>query len=223
VLLRAAGVQARYVSGYVLMAEENVPVTVTGEDAHAWAEYYEPALGTWILLEATPSEGIPSGEEEESASPETQPTQIQETRPPAPTAPSQQNSQPTLPGAAQQEKNADFRWLRGIMLGIAVTAALLAAAEGQRRLRLRQRKKRTGTVNAQALARWQEAELFARLLKSAPPEELEQLAIKAKFSQHTLTEQELAQFDAYLEDTEKRLRQLPLHRRLAAKYIFAAY
>lgn len=222
VLLRAAGVEARYVSGYTLTAKADMPVTVTGADAHAWAEYYEPALDTWILLEATPGEGIPSGETEEQA--ETQPTQPPQTQPQAPTAPSQQSPLPTQPDAVQQEEpSGRFRWLANVCLAVLLLAALLAAVEGQRIFRLRQRKKRTGTANAQALARWQEAELFARLLKTAPPEELEQLAIKAKFSQHTLTEQELALFDTYLEDTGKQLRQLPLHRRLAAKYIFAAY
>src|SRR5699024_8865777 len=48
VLLRTAGIEARYVSGYMIQTRAGETVTVTGEHAHAWAEYYEPALGLWL-------------------------------------------------------------------------------------------------------------------------------------------------------------------------------
>ena len=56
-LLRAMGIPARYVAGYLVDAERGEWVTVTTDDAHAWAEFYLPGLG-WVPLEATP--GSPS-------------------------------------------------------------------------------------------------------------------------------------------------------------------
>lgn len=56
VLLRAAGIEARYVSGYLVKTAPGMPATVTEKNAHAWAEYYEPTLGVWLVLEATPSD-----------------------------------------------------------------------------------------------------------------------------------------------------------------------
>ena len=56
VLLRAAGIEARYVSGYLVKTAPGTPADVTEKNAHAWAEYYEPTLGVWLVLEATPSD-----------------------------------------------------------------------------------------------------------------------------------------------------------------------
>ena len=61
VLLRAAGIPARYVTGYMFQSLAGTPVTVRANQAHAWVEYYEPRLGMWLVLESTPSaENAPS-------------------------------------------------------------------------------------------------------------------------------------------------------------------
>ncbi len=54
VLARAAGVPARYVTGYASGAYDstNARYVVTGANAHAWAEVYFPAYG-WIEFEPT--------------------------------------------------------------------------------------------------------------------------------------------------------------------------
>ncbi|MEM1062206.1 MAG: transglutaminase-like domain-containing protein, partial [Planctomycetota bacterium] len=60
VLLRARGIPTRYVTGFVA-AEKNGAggfLTARNEDAHAWAEAYDPERG-WILVEATADSGIP--------------------------------------------------------------------------------------------------------------------------------------------------------------------
>ena len=53
------------------------------------------------------------------------------------------------------------------------------------------------------------------------PEALETLAQKAKFSQHTLTAEELEQFAAYLTDVRHQLEQKPLYLRLVYMYLYA--
>lgn len=53
-MLRYYGIPARYVEGYLIPADKaSQTVTLTGADAHAWAEYYEDGLG-WIPFEVTP-------------------------------------------------------------------------------------------------------------------------------------------------------------------------
>ena len=87
VLLRSAGVPARYVTGYMVQARAGQTITVTEEDAHAWAEYYEPGLNLWIPLEATPaaeSAPAPRPLREESpvvTQPETEPGSLKTTCP----------------------------------------------------------------------------------------------------------------------------------------------
>lgn len=58
-MLRMLGVPARYAEGYLITpdqaagAAEGQPIVLTGQDAHAWAEYYEDGIG-WIPFETVP-------------------------------------------------------------------------------------------------------------------------------------------------------------------------
>lgn len=54
VLLQAAGIPARYVSGYLVQVQANNTTVVRAADAHAWTEYWIPGFG-WTILEATPT------------------------------------------------------------------------------------------------------------------------------------------------------------------------
>ncbi len=54
VLLRAAGIPARYVTGFLIDTKPGETVSVTRAQAHAWAEYYDISLGAWRILETTP-------------------------------------------------------------------------------------------------------------------------------------------------------------------------
>ena len=232
VLLRAAGIEARYVSGYMVRTRAGETVTVTGENAHAWAEYYEPALGIWLVLEATPGAAgtVPeppatTQPPETATEPQTQP----ETRPqPTASAATEASSLPpappeteTVPEPVPEETGS------GIWSGIGKTLLLLTAVaaltEGQRRFRLRLRKAKPKDPNTQALSRWQETERLAKFRREAPPEELERLAQKAKFSQHTLTPEELLQFEAYQRKSLRILRQRPWYCQILYRYIYALY
>ena len=89
------------------------------------------------------------------------------------------------------------------------------------RLRRKRRLMYTGKENRQAICRWRHARRLAWLLKEELPEELTELAEKAKFSQHTLTAEELEQFQTYLESAENRLKKTNILRRTVCKVIFA--
>ncbi len=64
VLLRLAGVPARYVTGFV--ADNQNPLTgcwtALNTDAHAWAEAWDNEAGRWVTVEATPPDGMPGAE-----------------------------------------------------------------------------------------------------------------------------------------------------------------
>lgn len=54
-LLRAAGIPARYVTGYYFKTTAGQWADVTEDDAHAWVEYYIDGMG-WQIMDATPAE-----------------------------------------------------------------------------------------------------------------------------------------------------------------------
>lgn len=218
VLLRAAGIEARYVSGYMVRAGAGETVTVTGENAHAWAEYYEPALGLWLVLEATPAVDATV---QEQTTPEMTTMTTMPTVQPASVPPEQ-----TMPPMLEQTEPAESssQWMALIWV-LPVLAGAAAAIQGQRVLRLerRRRRQKNGPANAQALARWREVVILAKLLKQPAPENLEALAQKAKFSQHTLTEEELLAFESYLRTARRKLSRQPWYRRLVYQYGYALF
>lgn len=231
VLLRAAGVPARYVTGYMLEAAAGETVTVTEENAHAWAEYYEPNLGLWLPLEATPGDAAPvqvlrpqtapaetaaaTEPAEETTVPATEaPTET--TRPPENTEPEPRPSAPDEPTAAEEGPS-----LWGLLL--LPLLGVVLAVQRSARLALRRRRQQKGNTNRQALQRWREAELLSRLLKESPTEELMALAQKAKFSQHELTAEELAQFDSFRRACLRRLKKKPWYRQLVYRFVYVVY
>lgn len=221
VLLRAAGIPARYVTGYRVEVKAGVPARVTSDDAHAWVEYYNPRTWNWTVLEATPADLTMEPEE-----PETEETTL-----PQPVAPTQQTrpSEETLPTEtaaptepeAPKEAHWEIPW--ETVWKILGALAMLAAIEGQRllRIRIRQHRQHLGTPNEQAAARWPEIRLLARLLKADVPEELEALTEKALFSQHELTDQELQQFTDCAAASRRALKAQSWHRKLAFRYWYA--
>ena len=58
ILLRCAGVPARYATGYLAHETENGQTTVRSRDAHAWTEAWIDGVG-WIVVDATPADGTP--------------------------------------------------------------------------------------------------------------------------------------------------------------------
>lgn len=234
VLLRAADVPARYVTGYLLEAKAGQTVTVTEKDAHAWAEYYEPNLDVWIPLEVTPGTEVAI----ETVPPETEATEPETT---ASTEPATEGTEPettaetepeTLPPetVAATDPQFDFPELADSAPGrkfpvkqifLLLLAAVLVPAQRRLRLRLRRKHQRTGSTNTQALRRWQETERLCRLLKAEPPEDLLFLAQKAKFSQYTLTAEELGQFDTFNRGCRKTLGETPWYVRWVYQYVLA--
>lgn len=232
VLLRAAGVPARYVSGYALTATAGQPVTVTAGQAHAWVEYFDSSWG-WRVLEATPA----------AQGPETPATETTETEPSVPETTGEEQTKPTLrPGIdpteaptepsvtaapsspdedPRLEERAEISWEAvNILVGMLLAAVLVA---GQYILRrgLRLREMSTGNVNRRALEQWREIMRLCRILKWSPPEQLLELAEKAKFSQHTLTTEERREFRLFLDHAGNELAKKPFLLRTLIRLIWA--
>lgn len=119
VLLRAAGIPARYVTGYTARVTAGKSVTIPESQAHAWVEYYDAG---WRILDPTPGESssvIPEpvqteptvSKETEPVDPvETDPTEPKETEPAKPieTDPTEPaETQPQTSGSSQTEPSEE--------------------------------------------------------------------------------------------------------------------
>lgn len=226
VLLRAAGIPARYVSGYLVKTQANDAVNVRHKDAHAWVEYYLPGVG-WMMLEATASGGdspvsvtqpTQTTQPEESTEPSIQTRPGEEETTQGPTEGPQTTHPQEQPPASQA--TGEKWWLSLVLTALAV---MLALGQWRVRVALRRQNSRRGKPNAKALRRWQEAALCARLLGVKPEPQLHALAQKAKFSQETITPAELRQFEDYLKDSRTKLKKKPIWNQLVYTLIFALY
>lgn len=224
-LLRMEGVPARYVAGYVAALDGSGQAAVRDSAAHAWVEIYLDGYG-WYPVEMTPGyEGMEAGAGETTAQPpedsegpdvaadpdapgEAQDPEVQE--PAAPEKPDTPEAvPPALPGREETptpRKEWDLTWLWrtvGVLLCLAIPAALYRLAVLWRR-----RRREDGDTNRSAIAAYCR---YRRLLAWGRGEdgEMEALARRAKFSQHTLTEEERAaawdRLETLRRETEKAL------------------
>ncbi len=198
VLLRAAGVPARYVEGYTVDVNSQ-KTTISGDMAHAWVEYYVEDLG-WVIMDPTPADS-------EQPTPPATTTPTQPSQPTAPSTTTQATTsapastvpttaKPEEPSVPESETSRVFRKLLWCLLGI-VAGLLLLVGQWLTRRWWKLRKLRQGHPNRQALARYVEAKRLAKLRHFPVPDELRTLAEKAKFSNHPLTRPELGRFDAF--------------------------
>lgn len=233
VLLRAAKIPARYVSGYVASAIGGEKVTVTADRAHAWVEYFDPQYG-WQILDPTPIsfEEEPQPSTGQSEPSQTDPSDSQPTEPSEsqPTEPSEsQQTEPSVPDVTQPtgpvggKEPSGLKGLWKVLKTILWLMAACAVIVGQYLLRryIRRKHMHTGPSNQRALARWQEVIRMCRILKKKPPERLLILAEKAKFSQYNLTAGERMEFDKYLNTCKAELAEKPVLKKTLLRLIWA--
>lgn len=226
VLLRAARIPARYVEGYMTPVEDGQTVQVKGKMAHAWVEYHVNGVG-WVIMDPTPS----AQREPDPTSAPTDPTEATEKPTDPATKPSESGTEPTKSTApkptepAKQEPKELPEWLAPLLGWLAAVAGTATLIWGQWYLRRRLivQAQRKGSSNQRALARWREIVRLCRMLKKKPSEDLRALAEKAKFSQHTLRPEELAEFVHAQRELTEQLRKKPWYLRVAYRLILAAY
>ena len=206
-LLRAAGIPARYVTGYYFKTQAGQWVDVSEDDAHAWVEYYLNGYG-WQVLDPTPAElAAPSPEDQPEQTPQptdTQQTPAQQTEPEQPQENASQLLEPTQ-GADQSapEAGGGKSVLRAVwgLLAVALAIGLWQVVLTF----LRHAAMQTGSNNKRAVACWRHIEILCKLERAEPPEDLRDLALKARFSQHKLTGEELKRLQDFSAAQEGRL------------------
>jgi len=251
VLLRAAGIPARYVEGYAAHCQAKENTVISSTQAHAWVEYYDRELSVWSILDATPAAAITAGEiisdentkenEAPEALPEPEETdELDETEDIADSHDDSGNgegreddgsetddsrAEEEIPGM-YTEAGKRFRlpdWFTYILWGISAAALILFFVFLQAKLRAAIVWKRwnTGDPNTMALRRWRQSQRMAKRMKTDLPQELHQLALKATFSQHILSPEELERFDAFRRRILEEISEMPFLRKCTMRWWFA--
>jgi transglutaminase-like putative cysteine protease len=230
VLLRAAGIDARYVTGYVARTVPGKTVSVPASQAHAWVEYFEPALGIWMVLEPTPPDFLLDAPEISESQETTEATRPPVTRPTLPeqTETPETTERDVLEDTVRHEDDKGLGLLKkiaGFFKNLLTGALVIGAVWGQYKLRLELLRKRCShpDPNTRALHLWRDAEKLCRIQKQEPPETLEMLAQKARFSQYALTDRELAEFTAFGVERRKQLQAKPWYAQFVYRIVLALY
>ena len=222
-MLRYLGVPARYVAGYVADVPSSGKVDVPDSAAHAWVEIYLDGYG-WEPIEVTPA--YEGGRPGYTATAEATPTPTATVQPTATAAPSA-SAAPTptpsqAPGAVGQgSAKLD---LRLVLIPLAVILVLLAfpirRSVGRSR---RERKFRQENSNRAVIAAYLQLQKLEKWGYEIP-EELFELAKKAKFSPHTLTVEEREQAVSAARAAAAQVdRALPWYRKFWFRYILSLY
>ena len=216
---------------------------------HAWVEYYLPDVG-WIILEVTPGqEQIPlemdpndpnipekpdrpkpddpeDPEEPDDPIAGQEPDEPDVDTPDTPELPDEEIPDEEKKDETPEEKEPPI-WIKlwPILRIPLLILAILCLILGQWKLRVMRRRKRLnkGRHNRRGQYHWRYLVKLFRLLKETPPEACRELAQKARFSQHTLSEEELRSLEAVEKETIQRLRKKGLLWRFVYTIILAAY
>ena len=246
VLLRAARIPARYVEGYIVDCEAGKDVVVSKQNAHAWVEYYDWYTQAWCILETTPAypeterpnrvsvkpqHGKPIGwlDTPEHLKPEQEPT---ETKPTIEDVPPEETETPTSqpeetvttepPGQNDQpqpQPQKNHNWIKPV-LGC-LLAILCILLQGYVRIWVKRKLWDRGQPNKRTIWRWRLIRVDAKLLKQILPKELDDLAKKARFSQHEIQPEELQRYEAYRLTLLAEVAKKPWYQKLFIKWILA--
>lgn len=171
VLLRCCNIPARYVNGYAVNTEAGKWVTVTQDDAHAWVEYYVDGVG-WRMLEVTPAD----------SSDELPQETVQEERPVQPETPAEKPQK----NKCSEDKSGMLLGL-WILMGVAVVLILWWPM-----VRIgRESALKKGTKNERAVKYYRWISFLSRMDKRPVGDTVRELAMKAKFSKHGVSDEEL--------------------------------
>ena len=221
-MLRSLGVPARFTTGYVFTVsgrDIGQTVTLTDENAHAWVEVFYDDVG-WLHLEVTPG-GVgtvipytlphtPGGEEFiETPDLPTRPDEGQFMRDPedllylddggfGASNPGAFLANQGGGGAGAAATLGLEPWQFNLLLKGFFVALVLISLPVRRHLILKHRKKRftQPDTNAAVISMWRYIEKISSR-EAVPPSDIEELALKARFSHHRLSHDERAKVNKY--------------------------
>lgn len=207
VMLRAMGVPARYAEGYIVTADDYKSAVggwanVKDYHAHAWVEIYYPGVG-WQPFEMTPGFNVAENQTQdrkvEAAAPVS--SAPSENRPESSVSsqtPAKNESEPQAESSAPSEETAP-KELNGTagtpvpaVIALSAAALLVGAALLRRRFAAARRTKQftQDDRNRAAVALYGYLRRLTRFGGEIPAE-ITGIALKARFSQHTVSEEEL--------------------------------
>lgn len=208
ILLRYCGVPARYVTGYYVSAKAGQWTAVTEDNAHAWVEYFDGT--SWRILDPTPAS--PGSSSEDTVKDTDVPSVETDISNPEPengksetieveksknssgnTAESNKkpvNFHPSTDSTADKEGE---RHISKGFLSVLLLLGIVGILFGYRILRLAGRKARleTGSTNRRAIMYHRDLAILSKWVHADIPEDLESIALKARFSQHRISAEEL--------------------------------
>ena len=221
-MLRALGVPARFTTGYVVTVAPNEvgqTVEVTDLNAHAWVEVFYDDIG-WVYLETTPSGSsiyipaprphTPVIESDEQESPGTAPEgsipdylfderdQEDLNNGYIPNVDINTGSGTGVNNTQQEMEQTTLTWIHRLVIAIACIALMALAIAARSRIMRDIRRKHFKQTNSNkaVIYMWRYIERLGRK-EIVIPNDIEELALKARFSQHKMTEKERAVMATY--------------------------
>jgi len=207
-MLRSLNIPARFVSGYVVnVSPDDVGniIELTDVNAHAWVEVFHNDIG-WLYLEVTPPDavalsfGAGSGTPGNSnLTPQNTPSMPDNIPTPPPDRPQTGSDEQINTTGTGGSSDSDISsrsipwWInRGtvFLTVVALTAAVLPVRQIIAK-KLRKRHFEQKNTNAAVVYMWRYSMKLGRG-EVVPPNDIEELALKARYSQHTLTHAERA-------------------------------
>ncbi len=205
-------VTGRYADNETAGGSENDPVTSTAESSTTTTQTTTASSDTQPTGGTTTSPHNASG----SDAPDN----------PASLSPSDSGDDGKQSEGEKGKSGNSGRFLLVILLIAAVPAAVYGGLYCARWFVLRKRYERfdTGTSNQRVIAMWDNIVRLTAALKKTPPGKIEAIMLKARFSQHIISEQELSMVSSCMENLIERLESNPdSMSRFVHKYIMFLY
>jgi len=210
ILLRCLGIPARYVTGYLVEAKGGQWTNVTEDNAHAWVEYYVKGEG-WNVLDPTPPEPANPESTDSSHAEQASSSQIEKAGASASVSESTESAQSigiavssNSSTAAASVKKQNLSWVVFLILFLVFFFGWRYIVLGLRHMVLNK-----GSYNHRALANFRHIHWLDRQLGRSDPEELHDIALKARFSQHKISKDELSQLIQYSDQATRELLSHP--------------
>ncbi len=206
VMLRAMGIPARYVTGYVAPVKAWSENIITTDNAHAWVEYFDEEIG-WVPLEVTPPDFMSQiGETTPTEEAPTNPTSATESTTPTQSATKPQEATESETKAEDKDKKGDKQsgdnanigsdTNSSVVVAVTIGALVLLAISALpiRRailLRVRKRDFLTGENNDRAKCVYRYLLKVEKYTKLPIASEVEAIAQKARFGNGSISDEEL--------------------------------
>ncbi len=197
VMLRALGIPARYVTGYYVNAKENNWTEVTSDNAHAWVEYYDKTRG-WVVLEATPSsfEPVSNTREDIETIPKTEPTKPNRVE----TTPKATNGGYNKPDNVTEKPKATPIPIIIVLILPAVISFIVRYRIYKNAIAKHFYK---GKNNTRAIYIYRYIEKIRKLSHNVTPDDIIEIANKARFSNHRINDDEIKMMLSFVKDERK--------------------